>query len=168
MDSPCIRQTHRADIVILACGGWTPSLLPEVCDRLETTAGSVVQIQLPPKVRNRILRATSRATDIGSPGGTPGSVGQVLARAVSTSQRMISYGAHKLLSDLSSGRRASMTRRPHPGRISTAFRARRTGSSRLAIGESRFVTILEARHSLAAARFSMRRASVVLTLHSVY
>ncbi|KAL1667097.1 FAD dependent oxidoreductase-domain-containing protein [Schizophyllum commune] len=42
-------QTHRADIVILACGGWTPSLLPEVCDRLETTAGSVVQIQLPPK-----------------------------------------------------------------------------------------------------------------------
>ncbi|KAL1723076.1 FAD dependent oxidoreductase-domain-containing protein [Schizophyllum commune] len=42
-------QTHRADLVILACGGWTPSLLPEVCDRLETTAGSVVQIQLPPK-----------------------------------------------------------------------------------------------------------------------
>ncbi|KAL1743252.1 FAD dependent oxidoreductase-domain-containing protein [Schizophyllum fasciatum] len=42
-------QEHRADIVILACGGWTPSLLPEVCDRLETTAGSVVSIQLPPK-----------------------------------------------------------------------------------------------------------------------
>lgn len=42
-------QTHRADLVILACGGWTPSLLPEVCDRLETTAGSVVSVQLPPK-----------------------------------------------------------------------------------------------------------------------
>ncbi|KAI5895290.1 nucleotide-binding domain-containing protein [Schizophyllum commune H4-8] len=45
-------QVHSADLVILACGGWTPSLLPEVCDRLETTAGSVVQFQLPPKVRD--------------------------------------------------------------------------------------------------------------------
>ncbi|KIY44628.1 nucleotide-binding domain-containing protein [Fistulina hepatica ATCC 64428] len=38
-----------ADLVIVACGGWTPSLLPEVSDRLETTAGSVINIQLPPK-----------------------------------------------------------------------------------------------------------------------
>ncbi|KAI1637768.1 FAD dependent oxidoreductase [Biscogniauxia mediterranea] len=38
---------HVADLIVVAGGGWTPSLLPEVKDLLETTAGSVVTIQLP-------------------------------------------------------------------------------------------------------------------------
>lgn len=38
---------HDADIVIIACGGWTPSLIPEVERLIETTAGSVLAIQLP-------------------------------------------------------------------------------------------------------------------------
>jgi sarcosine oxidase / L-pipecolate oxidase len=33
--------------VVIACGGWTPSLLPSVDDLLETTAGSVLAIRLP-------------------------------------------------------------------------------------------------------------------------
>lgn len=38
---------HKADVVVVACGGWTPSVLPEVAGVLETTAGSVVTITLP-------------------------------------------------------------------------------------------------------------------------
>ena len=38
---------HFGDIVIVACGGWTPSLVPEVERLIETTAGSVLSIQLP-------------------------------------------------------------------------------------------------------------------------
>ncbi|KAI5919583.1 FAD dependent oxidoreductase [Camillea tinctor] len=38
---------HVADLIVVAGGGWTPSLLPEVKDLLETTAGSVATIQLP-------------------------------------------------------------------------------------------------------------------------
>ena len=38
---------HRADLVIVACGGWTPSLVPEAERLIETTAGSVLAIQLP-------------------------------------------------------------------------------------------------------------------------
>ncbi|EKV04227.1 putative sarcosine oxidase [Penicillium digitatum] len=38
-----------ADLVIVAAGGWTPSIVPEVADLLQTTAGSVVKIQLPPQ-----------------------------------------------------------------------------------------------------------------------
>lgn len=38
---------HPADLVIVAGGGWTPSLLPEASHLLETTAGSVATIQLP-------------------------------------------------------------------------------------------------------------------------
>lgn len=38
---------HLADLVIVAAGGWTPSLVPEASTILETTAGSVVTIQLP-------------------------------------------------------------------------------------------------------------------------
>ena len=38
---------HWGDIVIVACGGWTPSLVPEVDDLVETTAGSVLSIRLP-------------------------------------------------------------------------------------------------------------------------
>ncbi|CAJ2504666.1 Uu.00g120600.m01.CDS01 [Anthostomella pinea] len=42
---------HVVDLVVVAGGGWTPSLVPEVRDLLETTAGSVVTVQLP-KDRN--------------------------------------------------------------------------------------------------------------------
>ena len=38
-----------ADLVIVAAGGWTPSIVPEVADLLQTTAGSVAKIQLPPQ-----------------------------------------------------------------------------------------------------------------------
>lgn len=38
---------HPADLVIMAAGGWTPSLLPEAENLIETTAGSVLSIQLP-------------------------------------------------------------------------------------------------------------------------
>ena len=41
------RRTHSADVTIVACGGWTPSLIPETEGLLETTAGSVVTIELP-------------------------------------------------------------------------------------------------------------------------
>jgi sarcosine oxidase/L-pipecolate oxidase len=40
-------KMHQADRVVVACGGWTPSLLPEVSRLLETTAGSVSTVQLP-------------------------------------------------------------------------------------------------------------------------
>ncbi|KAI0894722.1 FAD dependent oxidoreductase [Annulohypoxylon nitens] len=40
---------HRSELVILAAGGWTPYLLPSISSLLETTTGSVVYFQLPPK-----------------------------------------------------------------------------------------------------------------------
>ncbi|WRT66060.1 uncharacterized protein IL334_003012 [Kwoniella shivajii] len=40
-------KEHFADVVVIACGGWTPSIVPEVENLLETTAGSVVTIALP-------------------------------------------------------------------------------------------------------------------------
>ncbi|KAK0206981.1 FAD dependent oxidoreductase [Desarmillaria ectypa] len=40
---------HTGDLIIVAAGGWTPSLLPETADRLEATAGSVMLYQFPPK-----------------------------------------------------------------------------------------------------------------------
>ncbi len=40
--------SHPAELTILACGGWTPSLLPQLDDLCETTAGSVAMFQLPP------------------------------------------------------------------------------------------------------------------------
>ncbi|WVQ67993.1 uncharacterized protein L199_006199 [Kwoniella botswanensis] len=40
-------KEHPADVVIVAGGGWTPSIVPEVESLLETTAGSVVTITLP-------------------------------------------------------------------------------------------------------------------------
>ncbi|KAF3064047.1 L-pipecolate oxidase [Daldinia childiae] len=36
-----------ADLVVVAGGGWTPSLIPEVQGLLETTAGSVANIHIP-------------------------------------------------------------------------------------------------------------------------
>ncbi|BDD62822.1 hypothetical protein MAP00_007781 [Monascus purpureus] len=42
------RTTHPAALTIVACGGWTPGLiLPEMDGLCETTAGSVVTIQIP-------------------------------------------------------------------------------------------------------------------------
>ncbi|KAI1405055.1 FAD dependent oxidoreductase [Hypoxylon fuscum] len=38
---------HSADLVIVAGGGWTPTLVPETQDLLETTAGSVATVQIP-------------------------------------------------------------------------------------------------------------------------
>ncbi|KIW89601.1 uncharacterized protein Z519_09757 [Cladophialophora bantiana CBS 173.52] len=40
-------QKHRASKIIMACGGWTPSLLPELDGICETTAGSVVMLKIP-------------------------------------------------------------------------------------------------------------------------
>jgi sarcosine oxidase/L-pipecolate oxidase len=39
--------THRADLVIVAARGWTPSLVNEADQLLETTAGSVLTVQIP-------------------------------------------------------------------------------------------------------------------------
>ncbi|GAB7354658.1 hypothetical protein MBLNU459_g5087t2 [Dothideomycetes sp. NU459] len=38
---------HSARLVIVAAGGWTPSLVPQVDHLLEATAGSIVMFQLP-------------------------------------------------------------------------------------------------------------------------
>jgi sarcosine oxidase/L-pipecolate oxidase len=40
-------KEHLADVTVIACGGWTPGVVPEVDGILETTAGSVITIQLP-------------------------------------------------------------------------------------------------------------------------
>ncbi|KAF7596106.1 hypothetical protein BBP40_003368 [Aspergillus hancockii] len=40
-------KVHAAVLTIIACGGWTPSLLPEMDGLCETTAGSVAMIQIP-------------------------------------------------------------------------------------------------------------------------
>lgn len=39
--------THGAKLVIMACGGWTPSLVPQLDGLCETTAGSVAVYHLP-------------------------------------------------------------------------------------------------------------------------
>lgn len=38
---------HPASMVILACGGWTPSLLPSMDGLCETTGGSVIVLKIP-------------------------------------------------------------------------------------------------------------------------
>jgi len=52
---------HKADLLILACGGWTPSLLPtKLSHLLETTSGSVLSTRLPkdrPDLWNRFAPA---------------------------------------------------------------------------------------------------------------
>jgi sarcosine oxidase/L-pipecolate oxidase len=40
-------QSHFAHTTVVACGGWTPSILPELDGLCETTAGSVTMIQIP-------------------------------------------------------------------------------------------------------------------------
>ncbi|KAL4898972.1 hypothetical protein BDW74DRAFT_171818 [Aspergillus multicolor] len=39
--------SHAAELTIMACGGWTPSLVPQLDNLCETTAGSVCIFQLP-------------------------------------------------------------------------------------------------------------------------
>lgn len=49
-------QIHKATLTIIACGGWSPSVLPELDGLCETTAGSVATIQIPhdkPHLRER-------------------------------------------------------------------------------------------------------------------
>ncbi|PSN61690.1 putative sarcosine oxidase [Corynespora cassiicola Philippines] len=40
-------KQHLAALTIMACGGWTPSLLPQLDGLCETTAGSVVMYKIP-------------------------------------------------------------------------------------------------------------------------
>lgn len=40
-------RTHKATTVIMACGGWTPSLVPSLDSVCEATAGSVVIFRIP-------------------------------------------------------------------------------------------------------------------------
>lgn len=47
---------HKATLTIVACGGWSSSILPELDGLCETTAGSVATIQIPsdhPQLRQR-------------------------------------------------------------------------------------------------------------------
>ncbi|KAH7161056.1 FAD dependent oxidoreductase [Dactylonectria macrodidyma] len=47
------RKTHQAALTIMACGGWTPSLVPSLDGFAETTAGSVVIFKLPEDLHPR-------------------------------------------------------------------------------------------------------------------
>ncbi|RDW61111.1 uncharacterized protein DSM5745_10609 [Aspergillus mulundensis] len=40
--------SHPSELTIMACGGWTPSLVPQLDNLCETTAGSVFMFQLQP------------------------------------------------------------------------------------------------------------------------
>lgn len=40
-------RKHHADKVVMACGGWTPSLVPQLDGLCETTAGSVIMLKIP-------------------------------------------------------------------------------------------------------------------------
>ncbi|PSN64127.1 FAD dependent oxidoreductase [Corynespora cassiicola Philippines] len=40
-------KTHEAELTIMACGGWTPSLLPQLDGLCETTGGSVIIYKIP-------------------------------------------------------------------------------------------------------------------------
>ncbi|CAI7589992.1 unnamed protein product [Penicillium glandicola] len=40
-------KTHPAEMTVLACGGWTPVLLPELDGLCEATAGSVMLFKIP-------------------------------------------------------------------------------------------------------------------------
>ncbi|KAJ4185839.1 hypothetical protein NW755_008291 [Fusarium falciforme] len=46
-------KTRRAALTIVACGGWTPSLVPSLDGLAEATAGSVVIFKLPETLRQR-------------------------------------------------------------------------------------------------------------------
>lgn len=40
-------RKHPAGKVVMACGGWTPSLVPQLDGLCETTAGSVIMLKIP-------------------------------------------------------------------------------------------------------------------------
>jgi sarcosine oxidase / L-pipecolate oxidase len=40
-------KEHQAALTIMACGGWTPGLIPQLDGLCETTAGSVATFQIP-------------------------------------------------------------------------------------------------------------------------
>ncbi|KAI9923942.1 hypothetical protein ASPWEDRAFT_170422 [Aspergillus wentii DTO 134E9] len=40
-------KLHEAALTIVACGGWTPGVLPEIDGLCETTAGSIAMLQIP-------------------------------------------------------------------------------------------------------------------------
>jgi sarcosine oxidase / L-pipecolate oxidase len=40
-------KKHPAKKVVMACGGWTPTLVPELDGLCETTAGSVIMLKIP-------------------------------------------------------------------------------------------------------------------------
>ncbi|KAJ9647650.1 hypothetical protein H2204_000280, partial [Knufia peltigerae] len=40
-------KSHHGDIVIVACGGWTASVIPEAARTVETTAGTLMFIDVP-------------------------------------------------------------------------------------------------------------------------
>lgn len=46
-------KTHEAKLTIMACGGWTPSLVPTLDGFAETTAGSVALFKIPEHLRPR-------------------------------------------------------------------------------------------------------------------
>lgn len=48
---------HHGSRVIVACGGWTPALIPSLDSVCETTAGSVVIMKLPPDLAHRYSAA---------------------------------------------------------------------------------------------------------------
>ncbi|KIW17035.1 hypothetical protein PV08_04226 [Exophiala spinifera] len=43
----CDGKSHHGDIVIVACGGWTASVIPEAARTVETTAGTLMFIDVP-------------------------------------------------------------------------------------------------------------------------
>ncbi|CAG9981073.1 unnamed protein product [Clonostachys byssicola] len=53
-------KKHLAGMTIMACGGWTPSLLPELDDLCEATAGSVVLLKIPQSSQLRQRFSPSR------------------------------------------------------------------------------------------------------------
>lgn len=40
-------RQHPAEKLVMACGGWTPSLVPQLDSLCETTAGSVIMLKIP-------------------------------------------------------------------------------------------------------------------------
>lgn len=46
-------KTHPASVAIVACGGWTPSLIPQLDGVCEATGGSVTLLKLPPALYDR-------------------------------------------------------------------------------------------------------------------
>ena len=43
----CDGKQHPATRIVMACGGWTPLLVPELDGLCETTAGSVIMLKIP-------------------------------------------------------------------------------------------------------------------------